>query len=387
MKYLNHPETFLLEKGALHTAKEIAEQPGLWKKTTEKFYTESTAIKSFLSIAHHEANSIILTGAGTSAFIGYSLQGSFFRTMHIPTFCIATTDIVSHPQNYFNQSQTPLIISFARSGNSPESIAALALADQFSKKCFHLIITCDGSGSLAEFHTINPKHIFVLPSEANDKSLAMTGSYTSMLITGLLIAFIQQQGVCKKQIELLYQYAEKIFSKELDTFQLIAEKEFQRAVFLGSGNLYGTAKESALKLQELTDGQVICKEDTYLGFRHGPKSIINENTLVVYIFSNNPHVQRYEKDLLFSMKQGNAAMYQLGISEHRLNAGTLQRQIIFSSGSKKIAEDFLPVCSVLPGQLLGFYKSLQLGLMPDAPSESGAISRVVQGVNIYPVIA
>jgi tagatose-6-phosphate ketose/aldose isomerase len=386
MDFLHQPERLLREKGAIHTAREIYCQPVLWHQTFDLFFSVDKEMQFFLDTALKETTCIILAGAGTSSFIGNSLQGSFFRTMKLPVFSIATTDIVSNPQNYLSQFQIPLIISFARSGNSPESIAALALADQFSKKCFHLIITCDAKGSLAEFHTANPKQVFVLPEDANDKSLAMTGSYTSMLLTGLLIAFIKQLEFCKTQMEILYRYAEKILSTELDTLQHIAEKEFQRAVFLGSGNLYGTAKESALKLQELTDGQVICKADTYLGFRHGPKSIINEHTLVVYIFSNNPHVERYEKDLLFSMKQGNTAMYELGIGEHRVNADGLHKQIIFSSGNNIIAEDFLPVCSVLPAQLLAFYKSVQLGLMPDAPSESGSISRVVQGVNIYPVV-
>src|SRR6478735_11317673 len=163
MHLLSFDKDFLIQKGAILTATEIAGQPGLWNEVFKLFTRSSNEIESFLKKAYAEADSIILTGAGTSAFIGLSLQGVFFRNTHIITRAIATTDIVSHPGDYFDSSQTALIISFARSGNSPESCAALELADKFSKKCFHLIITCDENGALAQYTSSNPRHVFVLP--------------------------------------------------------------------------------------------------------------------------------------------------------------------------------------------------------------------------------
>lgn len=385
MHALTLTEDFLSINDASLTAKEIAGQPVLWKDTEKCFFENADAIDKFLKSAYTEADNIVLTGAGTSAFIGLSLQGSFFRNTGIITSAIATTDIVSHPQDYFNHHQTSLIISFARSGNSPESCAALELADKFSKKCFHLIITCDKNGALAKCSSSNPTCLFVLPEASNDKSLAMTGSYTSMLLTGLMIAYINQKQKIKKQVSLLIKAAENILSNDAPLIQKIAEKNFRRAVFLGSGNLLGTATEAALKLQELTDGKVICKQDTYLGLRHGPKAVIDENTLVVYFFSNNDYVKQYEDDLVNAMKTGNDALFQLGVSERFEKNKSINTQVNFGVDGEDIDEDFLPVCAILPGQLLGFYKSLQLGLKPDAPSVNGAISRVVQGVHIYPI--
>ena len=385
MDLLTLKQDYLRKSGALHTAKEIEGQPELWECTAEGFYNATKEIETFLQTAYAEADSIILTGAGTSAFIGLSLQGIFFRKTKIITRAIATTDIVSHPQDYFSKEQTPLIISFARSGNSPESCAALELADKFSKKCLHLIITCDEDGALAKLNLLNPSCVFVLPEKANDKSLAMTGSYSAMLLTGLLIANLNDKNFCDQQIMYLTAAAKKIFDQYLPVLQQVAEKGFKRAVFLGSGALSGTATEASLKLQELTDGQIICKADTYLGLRHGPKAVIDENTLVVYFFSNNKYVQRYEQDLVNTMKDGNNAMFSLSVSEQPTTTDDIDAQINFGEAQRQINEDFLPVCSILVGQLLGFYKSLQLGLMPDAPSVNGAISRVVKGVNIYPV--
>jgi tagatose-6-phosphate ketose/aldose isomerase len=385
MQLLSFDRDFLKQKGAILTATEISGQPELWNEIINLFARSSNDIEDFLKAACAEADNIILTGAGTSAFIGLSLQGVFFRNTHIITRAIATTDIVSHPGDYFSSDQTPLIISFARSGNSPESCAALELADKFSKKCFHLIITCDKQGALAQYISSNPSYVFILPETANDKSLAMTGSYSGMLLTGLLIGYIQHPQIIKEQTRLLINAAKNILSGDLSTLQAIAKKDFKRAVFLGSGNLFGTATEAALKLQELTDGKIICKEDTYLGLRHGPKAVIDNHTLVIYFFSNDDYVKRYEQDLVNDMKTGNNALCVLSISECFEAMTDVDAQVNFGTASEHIAEDFLPVCAILSGQLLGFYKSLELGLKPDEPSVNGAISRVVQGVNIYSV--
>ena len=385
MTYLDIAETILLEKRALHTAREIAGQPSLWLTTLEKFNDQSVSILSFLKTAQAETTQIILTGAGTSAYIGLSLQGVYSSRMNKISSAIPTTDILSHPQHYFKSTDIPLIISFARSGKSPESCAALELADRFCKKCFHLIITCNEKGALANYQSKNPTSVFVLPPEADDKSLAMTGSYSSMLLTGLLIAFGEDPSYCRHQVNQVVLSAKKILTKDIDQISRIATKDFERAVFLGSGALFGTATEAGLKLQELTDGQIICKADTFLGFRHGPKAVIDESTLVVYFFNNNPFVTQYEYDLLPAMKTGNRALYQLGITENVVPGDNLEAQIILTDNEDSIAEEFLPLCSILPAQLLAFYKSLQLNLMPDSPSVSGSISRVVEGVNIYPV--
>lgn len=384
MQLLSLDESYLKRKGAYLTAAEIAGQPDLWNTVEHLFFEYRDDVHAFLSHAYKEVDNIIFTGAGTSAFIGLSLEGVFFRNTKIQSRAIATTNIVSHPQDYFNAEQTSLIISFARSGNSPESNAALKLADAFSKKCFHLIITCDENGSLAQYETSNPKYVFVLPEKANDKSLAMTGSYSGMLLTGLMMAYINHPSIIKDQVQLLIKAARHILSGALVTLQKTAAKDFRRAMFLGSGNLFGTATEAALKLQELTDGKIICKEDSYLGLRHGPKAVIDEQTLVVYFFSNNDYVKQYEYDLAGAMKTGNNALYELAVSEKKENIVEVNAQINFDDGQECIEEDFLPVCAIVPAQLLAFYKSLDVGLSPDNPSVNGAISRVVQGVTIYP---
>lgn len=384
--YLGLSPTELKEVGGAHTAKEIQQQPQLWLDTFDAIAKQKAPICAFLKGVYARKNlKIILTGAGTSAFIGNILQGPFNKHTGKSTWAIATTDLVSHPHLYFEKETPTLLISFARSGNSPESIAAVNLANNLCENVFHLIITCNADGTLAShIHGKGQSFTFLLPPEADDQSLAMTGSFTSMLLTGLLISRIQKLKDLKEQVNRLATYGSNVLKNYTGKLQNIARKDFDRAVFLGSGPLNGTARESQLKLQELTDGKVICKYDSFLGFRHGPKAVINPSTLLVYLFSNNDYAHQYEMDLVKTINGGSKGLAQIGIFESDKQGLSLEMEIIMSKDGGKIDEEFLSVGFVLPSQILSFFKSLHLGLKPDSPSVDKSITRVVQGVNIYP---
>ena len=371
------------EPGALYTASEIAGQPDLWISIYRKVLEDKNRISAYIERSLPEISKIILTGAGTSAYIGLTLHGVFNRSLEVHTDAVATTDLVSHPGDHFFSHETIMLVSFARSGNSPESTAVVDLADKLCKKCFHVIITCDPDGKLAKWETESDKLLVVLPPESNDKSLAMTGSYSGMLLCGMLISRLNEIESLEKQVYTLHSYGKKILDKFARRIREVAKIDFKRVVFLGSGPFYGTATESNLKLQELTDGNIICKNDSYLGFRHGPKAVTDEETLIVFIFSNDPFVMQYERDLVLSMRKGKKPLYTIGIFENDVNGLKFDLEIKLSEGGIKLDEELLAVCYIMPAQLLGMYKSLALGLKPDSPSESGAISRVVEDVTIY----
>lgn len=372
--------------GGIHTAREICQQPQLWRNIWELVLAHQAEMKAFLDEVYaHEDLEIICTGAGTSAFIGDILQGPFQQNSHKRTRALPTTDLVSHPQQNFNPEAPTLLISFARSGNSPESLAAVHLANKFCKKVYHLIITCNPAGQLLNDSSPS-KFVLLLPKEADDKSLAMTSSFTSMLLAGILISRIHEIKALSPQIEQLVRYGNHILKNYSANLLKVSTMQFERAVFLGSGPLKGVARESQLKLQELTDGKVICKYDSFLGFRHGPKAVISPSTLLVYLFSNNAYAHQYEADLVKAINGGEKGLYRIGIAESAENELDLDLDLFIALPGRagKIQEEFLSVCSVLPAQILGFYKSLQLGLQPDSPSLQGTITRVVEGVSIYP---
>lgn len=385
MKYLNIEENKLKSLGAIHTAKEIAGQPELWGGILDKLLSEKGSIDAFFDKVLRSTKKIILTGAGTSSYIGHSVEGAMQRNFGITTVSVPTTHLVSHPQDYFEKTTPTLMISFARSGNSPESLAAVALADSYTDTCSHLIITCNKDGHLAKYKSKGNYLVFLLPPDSNDKSLAMTGSYSGMLLAALLLSDYGNINDRSDIVRTIVGYGETILSgKTLKDIEKIAGLDFKRAVFLGSGPIYGTAMESHLKLQELTDGTIVCKNDSYLGFRHGPKAVVDGNTLLIYYFSNKENVLRYEVDLVAGMAIGKKPLMQIGITEKPLDKVSIDKTIVLGrEDAVDVPEEYLSVCYILFGQLLGFFKSLDLRLEPDSPSKSGAISRVVQGVTIY----
>ena len=368
---------------ASNTFKEISAQPRLWGETYEIIFQQKPEIEGFLKpITDDKQTTVILTGAGTSAYIGDVLCKVFQRNTGRFTEPIPTTDILTNPQDYFKRDQKVLLVSFARSGDSPESVGAVQLAEKLCDHVSHLIITCNKGGELAKMASgLNACTVF-MPEDSNDKALAMTGSFTSMLLAGILISDLNNLERNKTQVDLLMTYGKKMLKRGQE-IKDIADLEFTRAVFLGSGPLKGIARESQLKLQELTDGQVICKYDSFLGLRHGPKAVIDKQTLVVYLLSSDPYINQYEMDLVQSINGSEDKMAEIGIGEV-LNSDVSLDLAIEPGDEVSLPEEYFAVCAVLPGQLLGFYKSAALGLSPDSPSANNAINRVVQGVNIYP---
>lgn len=375
-------------KRGSHVSREISGQPDLWKTTYDLLLKRREDMVSFLGEVFKIKNlQIVLSGAGSSAFIGEILGLIYYFNTGIPTLAIPTTDLVTHPKGFFNKSTPTLLISFARSGDSPESVATFDLAEKIYDVVYHLIITCNPGGNLAG-KGLEKKNsfVFVLPENANDQALAMTGSFTSMTLAGLLISDLQNLNRNQEIVDKLVAYGNLIFKKFSHELKSISQLDFKRVVFLGSGPLKGAAKESHLKLLEMTDGQIICQYDSFLGFRHGPRAAIDKSTLLVYLFSSDPYVFNYEIDLVKSINQTEAYLYSIGIGQciGELESLSVNLAIDLCCEGKNIPDDYFSVCGVLPAQILGFYKSVVLGLAPDSPSQSGGINRIVQGVTIYP---
>ncbi len=382
--FLGFSAESLKKRGASHTAREIESQPQMWMETYRRILSEKETLSEFLLRLNQYPNlNIILTGAGTSAFIGEVLEGPWQIQTGKISRAVATTDIVTHPSLYFHKEIPTLLISFARSGNSPESVKAVELVNQICDTSFNLIITCNEDGELAQASEPIRDYTFLLPPETDDRSLAMTSSFSSMLLAGLLISRISELEQLESVVKQAAHYARIILTDYLQPIQKIAALPFKRAVFLGSGLFQGIAHESHLKLQELSDGAVICKYDSFLGFRHGPKAVIDKDTLIVFLFSNNPYVSLYEVDLVNAINEGEKGLFRLGVMEDNLPL-EMDMKIILKNKEPKLDESFLTLVSVVPAQMIGFFKSLNLKLRPDNPSESGTITRVVQGVRIYP---
>lgn len=358
----------------------------MWLRTYDIVSGMKSRIESFVKKYVAEGYEIILTGAGTSAYIGDALQWVLKGTLLDGARAVATTDIITEADQLFDEQSKVLLVSFARSGNSPESVGAINLVNRTAGKAAHIYITCNEKGQMAVMADKNPDNtlLLLLPPETNDLSLAMTSSYSSMYLACAMVANIERIEEHKGQIEAVSAATAAALDKYEGSIRDMAGRSFNRAVFLGSGELMGVAEESRLKLQELTDGTVMCAFDSFLGFRHGPKAVINKDTLIVYLLSEEPATQRYEYDLIRQIKANNTIAGYVGVSQSKpaIEEDYFDLNIIIGIPAE-VKRCYKSVSYVVAAQLLGFYKALDLKRSPDNPSVSGNISRVVEGVTIY----
>jgi len=355
----------------------------------ENLKTKKEEILAFLTASAFSKKKprIILTGAGSSAHIGLSVESLLRYRWQLDVDTRPTTDIVTYWSSIFLKNADNTLVSFARSGNSPESVGAFDLAERFCPKINHIIVTCNKNGRLAQIGREKGNALLLLLSEeTNDKGLAMTASFTTMLMAAQFLAHAKNPERYEPIIKDLSKATKLLFENYSDLIKKIAEADFKRAVFLGSGCLYGCALESSLKLQEMTGGRIICKADTFLGVRHGPEVVIDDKTLVVYLLSSEPFARRYELDLMKEVKTRELGMKKIAVCD-KVNQEVedcVDHVVEFDrNGAFKTPDFYRPVMDVTVGQLLGLFKSLALGLKPDNPSEKGVISRVVKGVRIY----
>lgn len=369
----------------MFTFNEIHQQPAMWRKELAALLAKKEEIRAFMHKYLTPDTDIVLTGAGTSAFIGDALQ-PVMRGMWHNVRSVATTDIITHAKYLLDKERPLLLVSFARSGNSPESVGAVNLANKLCKNVAHVYITCNKNGKLAlQAEGKDNILLLLLPEETDDKSLAMTSSFSTMLLTCLMLGHIDTLDKDQEMIEKTAKNAEAVIAEYEDKLKEIASRPFERGVFLGSGALKGIAEECHLKLQELTDGAVVCKFDSFLGFRHGPKAVVNSKSIVVYLMTEQEDVQRYERDLVKQVDANNTPVAQIiVIAGNAPELPGVKADLVVRMPFGPKENDFYGIVAyVLVGQLLGYYASLAHGLNPDAPSVSGNIHRVVEGVTIY----
>ena len=387
-EFFGQDESYFSGRDCINTASEIAMQPKLWNELGSMLLEKKQIISNFMeNLPGGEANMrIILTGAGSSAFIGETLALLIAKSSLIKCEAIHTTDIVSAPDTVLFADIPTLLISFARSGNSPESSGAVQYARKKVKNLVEAAIVCDGSSKLYQI-TAEKKDslILVMPEGSNDKGFAMTSSVSCMLLAGFALFNYKKIDEIVKDINKL---SENIANKSLCLSEMAkkyARIPFKRAVYLGSGAFKGLVHEGSLKMMELSNGGVNASFDSAAGFRHGPKTVIKDNTLSLHFISSDPFTAKYDTDLLkevFREKKKNSVAAVCTDSEEGLQADDI---ITVSSSAYGFCPDLcIGISGLVFFQMLAMYKSLELGITTDNPSPGGQVNRVVKGVTVYP---
>ncbi|CAH2717362.1 Putative D-galactosamine-6-phosphate deaminase AgaS [Neobacillus rhizosphaerae] len=377
----------LVPLGAAITTAEIKQQPDLWAETYALYKDKSSNIEAFLQklSERHDRVRVIFTGAGTSAYVGETVLPYLKEKVderQWDLLSIPTTTLVSNPYQFLKADFPTLLVSFARSGNSPESVAAVELAEQLVKNFYQLTITCAKDGELAKRAKGDENNLLLLmPEGANDQGFAMTGSYSCMALTALIVfdpLLVEEKGAIVQTIQRM---GESVISRE-DYIQKIINTDFERIIYLGSGSLEGLAREAQLKVLELTAGKIVTAFDSSLGFRHGPKSFVNEKALVFVFVSNEPYTRKYDLDILKELQQDDIANSICAISvdgETNYDGNTF----LFDSDAHAVPDAYLSLPFIMIGQTVSLLASIKVGNTPDTPSPTGTVNRVVKGVTIH----
>ncbi len=347
------------------TAREIAAQPGIWRDWAAAF--DAAAVRDWVEA--QAAEEWWFSGAGTSAFIGDILVAGLEGQGGRPLRAVPSTDIVSRPQAYL-AGRRPLIVNFGRSGDSAETLGVLDALSALAPQAPCLNITCNPDGALATRPLPGPSHVLRLPEACHDSGFAMTASFSTMLLSAL--AVFDPAGSARRLADM---------ADDLDALLpayadlAAAEPIPGRVVFLGAGPLGGAAREAALKVLELTAGQVAVLAETSLGFRHGPKSFVTDDTMIVLFRSADPHAARYDDDLAEELRRQ--------FPHSRLLILGAPGEIAVSA---RFADVWRAPLFVALAQVLAVHWAAALGVNVDNPfAGAGTLTRVVSGVRLYDV--
>ena len=387
MSIFNYTEEQMKEAFSTFTIHEIYQQPATWRKTCAQLKECKDELQKFIDqVVTAPDFDIVLTGAGTSEFVGNSLYHALNKKYDFKVKSYASTDIVPNPEETLSRTKPTLLVNFGRSGNSPESVGNVEASEVVCQNLYHLFVTCNSEGALSKMAESRSNcYALNLTPETHDKSFAMTSSYSNMYLATYLSLNLDRLDEITAAIEKICVSGENFLNNQYDDVaKIIADFDFNRIVYLGNTALKGVAQESALKMLELTAGKVSTMYDSQLGFRHGPKSIINDNTLTVCYLSDDEFSRRYELDLVKEMagqRKGNkiAVVYNTDCAEaEELADYTLQFKV-----GEKMDNVILGLNFIMFAQTLAVMKSLSLGITPDNPCPTGEVNRVVKGVTLY----
>ena len=375
--------------GAEITTREIRQQPELWEDTLKIYDDNAEVIAAFLQRAEALGGAarthVVFTGAGTSAYVGDTCtpylrhhgDNSKFRFS-----AIATTDIVCAPLDYLRPEDPTVLVSFARSGNSPESLAAVERAGQVVNNILFLNITCAPEGKLAQQFKDDDQNLTILIPGANDQGFAMTGSYSCMELMATMIFDTASHDEKATWVAQIAAMGRDVVKREPE-IQKWVSSDFNRITYLGSGSFAGEARECQLKILELTHGLIATSFDSSMGYRHGPKSFVDDKTLVFDLVHNDPYTRQYDLDILNEIAGDEIALHTVAIQQ---DGATKFEGESFTFGAEYAAlpEAYLALPYVMVAQTVSLLTSVKVGNTPDTPSPSGTVNRVVKGVTIHP---
>jgi glucosamine--fructose-6-phosphate aminotransferase (isomerizing) len=332
---------------------EILNQPNAWAATLDVVKARADHL---LELAQG-IDEVVFTGCGSGLNAGVAIAPAFQHFTGIRARAVPAAEILFFPETVFVEKGRYLVISISRSGSTTETVKAQDVAN--SRGMQTLAITCFPDSPLAH----QSSQALVLEA-ANEASVTTTQSLTSMILCGQAIsAIISKNAEYLRQLEQLPQLGQSMMDRHHDLGRRVGENEtLIRFGFVASGSLRGVARESQLKVKEMT----LLPSDSYplLDYRHGPKATVDEHALITVLSSDR--TRAVEGEFLAEMKGLNGRLLVVCDEADAKIKAYADYVAEVNSGLPDFARDIL---YMPPIHFLAYYKSLALGHSPSSPAK------------------
>ncbi len=366
---------------------EIWQQPQLWPETAQRVVAASKDWGDFVN----SAQAILLTGSGSSYFVGKCIATALQESTSVPVTALESGEILMLGDGALPPARPLLVVSFARSGDSPESWGLVQHLLDEEPGINHLLITCNPNGRLARMWgergtDRDPRvKVLVMDERCCDRSLVMTSSFTSMAVAGLGLAFPgPAANHYLETVEALAASVANLLANLLGPIEEFPLEKVERMIAVGSGALHGAALEVSLKMLEMSDGRVLTRSEGCLGLRHGPMCALHSRSLLFLPLSSHPLRRAYQMDLLKEVDRKRLGGWKVvvggDIPADVLSPGDLALEM---AGLAGLGDEWVAIASVVVGQLLAFLRCRVEGLRPDEPAVSDSITRVVGNFTLH----
>ena len=347
-------------------AAEIAQQPALWPTTLER-------VKATFGSGEIGVSGAIFTGAGSSAYAASAIVEALPAAKAIPT-----TDLLLLAADQIEAAAPAVVhggflVSLARSGDSPESVAVVKKFQRYFPSVQHLAIICNADGRLARLPGVRT---ISLDPRTNDLSLAMTGSFSNLVLAGLALT---DSGAIAECLPAICRQTAHSLIEVNGALEQIAQSCKDRIVILASG-MQALAREAALKIIELTAGRVMAMFETFLGFRHGPVGFLREDTPVLCFLSSDMQTRLYEEDVIEGLRAKGLGRFVI-IGES--NSIIASRDWAMPANAPGLPDCLRTPFEIPFAQLLAYHLSVHAQVDPDNPSPDGTLTRVVRPFRIH----
>jgi glutamine---fructose-6-phosphate transaminase (isomerizing) len=330
-----------------HTYQEIMSQPEAWQRTLE--HLQTLDLSTFYANGNFEE--IIFTGCGSTYYLSVA-AATLAREVGIEARALPASELWLYPSSSYANKKT-LLVAVSRSGETTETIKAVE-AFKADNRGSVITLICYPQSALAKLGDIN-----IILEAGQEQSIAQTRAFTVLYLATLYLLL----SWSKRRAELDELSNLPVVCKRLfNNYRALAERhgrnlKLERFYFLGSGSRHGLACELSLKMKEMTLSH--SEPFYFMEFRHGPKSMANESTLMIGLVSEVNTSS--EQAVLNDMKKQGAHSLSLSESKADISLGSNLSEVV-----RNVL--YLPII-----QLLAYERSIAKGLDPDKPNNLDAV--------------